>query len=242
MKQNTSLHTPFRVSITVPCLNESKNIGITIKALKDALEGVQSFEIIIINDGSTDDTQTYLEQNFQNDPNITIINHSTTLGRGFSIKEGFRVSKYENIICFNGKHDISSTQIASIFKSYGTEDLIISYQANTNERPFIRRFFSKLYTAILNLSFGLSLKYYNGSCIIKRSDFDRLELHSNNYALDAEILIKLIKSGTPYREVPVNDIIEKERNTRSTTIKNILGVFIFYLKTVWEIHFLKRRY
>lgn len=242
MAQNTRKQRPFKVSITVPCLNEVKNIGTTIKVLCSVMADFSDYEIIIVNDGSTDNTKSYIQENFLDNPKISLINHSVTMGRGYSIKEGFSSSKFDYLVCFNGKHDIPKEEVIVILDAIGSEELIVSYQANTHERPPIRRLFSVLYTLILNLSFGLNLKYFNGSCVLKKSDFSKLKLHSDNYALDAEILIKLIKSGIPFLEVPVNDIIEPERRTRSLTTKNILGVFIFYVITIWEIHFLKRRY
>jgi len=242
MTRNTSLQGHSTVSVTVPCLNESKNVGITIGILQEVLSEAKDYEIIIINDGSSDNTEKIVLELQKKDPRITLINHSSTIGRGFSIKEGFAVSKFEYLICFNGKHDIPKEQMKLIFNKLDTEDMIISYQANTFERPFVRQLFSKLFTLILNISFGLNLKYYNGSSLIRNEHFKRLTLHSDSYALDAEILIKLIKSGVPYREVAVNDIIEDERNTRSNSLPNILGVFTFYFRTLIEIHFQKRRY
>ncbi|MBK24113.1 MAG: hypothetical protein CME70_08950 [Halobacteriovorax sp.] len=242
MTRNTSLQGHSRVSVTVPCLNESKNVGRTIETLQEVLNEMLDYEVIVINDGSNDDTQKLVEELQAKNAKITLINHSTTKGRGYSIREGYSVSKFEYLICFNGKYDIPADQMKLIFEPIGKEDLIISYQANTYERPFIRRLFSKLYTLILNLSFGLSLKYFNGSSLIKKEHFQRLELHSDSYALDAEILIKLIKSGISYQEVPVNDIIEDERNTRSNSLPNILGVFQFYIKTFLEINILRRKY
>lgn len=242
MTRNTPVQSHLTISVTVPCLNESKNIGTTIEVLQKTLEGFKDYEIIVINDGSSDDTRNVVSSLEEADPRITLINHSTTQGRGYSIKEGYKKSKYDYLVCFNGKHDISATEMAKIFAAIGHSDLIISYQANTAERPFIRRVFSKAFTFILNLSFGLNLKYFNGSSILKREHFERLDVHTDSYAMDAEILIKLLKSGISYHEVPVFDIIEDERKTRSNSLPNIMGVFGFYIKTFIEIHILGKRY
>ena len=242
MTQITKLQQHSQISITIPCLNESKYIGTTLDNLESLLSQFKDYEIIVINDGSTDETGPIVEKRIQINSKINLINHSTNQGRGYSIKEGFSQSKFEYLICFNGKHDISKEEMKKIFDQIGMEELIISVQNNTKERPWIRRFFSNLYTSILNFSFGLNLKYYNGSSVIKKSHFERLSLHTNSYALDAEILIKLLKSQVSYLEIPVNDIIEDERNTRSLSLSNICGVMAFYLYTFFEIHILRKRY
>lgn len=243
MTRNTPLnYIDKTVSVTIPCLNESQNIRKTIEGLVQTLTCVKDYEIIVINDGSIDETREIVEAISSKNSKITLINHSTTMGRGFSIKEGYSLSTKEYLICFNGKFDIEPEEAKKIFVALGAQGLVISTQANTHDRPLIRQLFSKLYTFILNFSFGLKLSYYNGSAFIKKSDFERLELRTNSYALDAEILIKLIKSGVSFVEIPVNDIIEDERNTRSMSPSNIIGVVLFYLATFYEVNILRKRY
>lgn len=230
------------VSVTIPCLNESKNIAKTISGLERVLETAEAYELIVVNDGSSDETKSIVEGLIQKNPRITLINHSTTMGRGYSIKNGFSSSKYDYLMVVNGKYDINTEQLNLVFAKMGQEPLIISVQKNTSERPLVRRVLSYAFTNILNFSFGLDLTYFNGSSLISRKDFERLSLYTDSYALDAEILIKLNKSGVSYVEVPVNDIIEAGRNTRSTSPRNVLGVFAFYLVTFWEVNILRKRY
>lgn len=199
----------------------------------------KSVEIIVIDDGSSDDTSK-IAKSFSDKCDLKIIRHSTPIGRGFSINEGFNESKGEFLICFNGKKDTSPDQIRNILSHVGEADLIISYQNNTNERPFIRRLFSKLYTRIINIAFIKNLRYYNGSILIRKADFKKLEIKTSSYAYETELLLKLLETGCRYIEVPVEDIFEEGRVTRSFRAKNIGGVILTFLRLFFEINFISK--
>ncbi len=135
MTRNTPLnYIDKTVSVTIPCLNESQNIRKTIEGLVQTLTCVKDYEIIVINDGSIDETREIVEAISSKNSKITLINHSTTMGRGFSIKEGYSLSTKEYLTCFNGKFDIEPEDAKKISVAFGAQGLVITPHANTQHR------------------------------------------------------------------------------------------------------------
>jgi len=226
------------LSIIVPALNEEKNLFRTIQIIEDSLcPPFETFEIIIIDDGSRDATKDKAEFLVKNRPAIQLIHNKKSLGRGAAIKQGLKRAKNDYAIVVNGKADTTAYELKKILACAGQADLVISIQSNTHQRPLIRRFFSKLYTKIMNKSFNLNLNYYNGSTLWPRRLYKNFCLKGNSYALEAEILIPLLKSGHSYHQVPVEDQFERGRKTRAFNLKNIFSVIRFYLQMLWTVHF-----
>ena len=222
------------ISITLPALNEEANLKQTLEIVISATQQWKDVEIIVVDDGSSDNTSKVANL-FKSKCDLRIIRNETSLGRGHSINEGFRKSKNEYVICFNGKRDTTRDEIKKILNQAGTEDLIISYQSNTNERPLVRQFFSHNYTFLVNSIFNKKIKYYNGSILLKKKDFMEIEIKTSSYAFETELILKLLHKNKSYKEVPVIDIFEKGRKTRALSLKNLLGVISTVARLFYEL-------
>lgn len=198
-----------------------------------------SVEYIVIDDGSTDNTSK-IAAKFKGIVDLKIIRHESPKGRGFSINEGFNTALGDYLIVFNGKKDTTKEQIQKIYSSLGEADIIVSFQANTHQRPLIRRIFSKSFTTIVNILFSKNLKYYNGSTLIKKEHFNSVSIKTSSYAYDCELLLKLLNLNICYTEVPVNDLYEEGRKTRSFKMKNILGVVYTLIRVFFEVRILRK--
>lgn len=88
-------------SIIIPVFNESNNIALLIKEIQLILQNYKKFEIIIVNDGSNDNTSDVL-QNIEKKFPITIIQNDKNLGQSLSIWKGAQNSNYDTIITIDG--------------------------------------------------------------------------------------------------------------------------------------------
>ncbi len=206
--------------------------------LIEASTAWNTVQYIVIDDGSSDKTAE-IAQSFKKEIDLTIIRHDIPMGRGFSINEGYRYSSGEYLIVFNGKKDTTATEIKKIFSHFGSADLIISYQANTAERPIIRKLLSKTFTSLINILFARNIKYYNGSVLIKKEHFNNVNIKTSSYAYDCELLLKLLNLKLSYVEVPVYDLYEKGRKTRSVSFKNITGVIYTVFRLFIELRIMR---
>jgi hypothetical protein len=89
----------------------------------------------------------------------------------------------------------------------------------------------------LNTLFGLNLRYYNHYVLHRKKNLDSIDIYTNSYAFQAEVLIKLIKFGYSYVEVGVRDRFDNDIHTKAFYFRNVLGVMQFFLKMINEIYF-----
>ncbi|MFT6068485.1 MAG: glycosyltransferase involved in cell wall biosynthesis [Bacteriovoracaceae bacterium] len=228
------------ITVIIPALNEEHNLGPTVRKVREALpKYYNEYEIVIYNDASTDKTGAVAEKLASEDLKISVIHHKESKNIGYIFKDGLSKSQSEFIVMIHGQNDIFEESLDILFSQ--KEDLVIPYQVNTNERPFSRAIISKLFVFMVNIMFGVGLKYYNHYVLYKRElvlDFNEL---TTSYAFQAEILIKIFKRSTPsYIEVPFRDDFKNKEKTDAFTFGNILGVFHFFRRMTYEVYFKKK--
>ena len=216
----------FKVSIIIPALNEEV---ILPKVVFDTLNLVKTkfknYEIILINDGSSDSTPKIMNSLSQEDPQIAVIHNTKNLGFGASYRLGVRQAKGEYIILLCGDGGLPISSLEKLIPHIGTADIVIPWMKNLKTiKSKSRYLLSRTYTRLLNLFFNLDLKYYNGLPIHKASLIKGLEYSDSGFGFQAELLIKLIRSGATYVQVGVEGA-EEAQQSDALNIKNWLRIF-----------------
>lgn len=215
----------IEVSVIMPALNEEKNIVIAINnVIKSISKTVGDYEIIVIDDGSTDNTREIAEKMARKNKKIIVLHNNRNQGFGFSFKKGIAIAKKNYLTLFPSDNEISEISFRNLVSNAKKTDLIISYNSTSWHRPFFRRLLSRSYVLFMNKVFNLKLRYYTGPFICKSSLIRKLTLRSGGTAILAEIAVKLIKSGYLFLEVPF--IYRKRKFGKSTagSFKNIYFV------------------
>jgi dolichol-phosphate mannosyltransferase len=224
----TSTQKQKTVTIFIPAYNEERNIE---QAVISAISAVKStpldFEILILNACSSDKTGEIADRLAATNDKIKVIHRDRWFGLGANYLEGVRQATTAYFILFPGDNEITGESLAETLKMAGKADIIIPYTTNQNVRAIHRRVISKAFISVLNILFGLRLKYYNGNALYKTSIIKKLAIKSQDFAYYAEILIKLIKSGHSYHEIGMR-IKPITNKTAIFKIKNVVGV----IKTV----------
>jgi dolichol-phosphate mannosyltransferase len=104
-------------SIIIPVYNESKNIDLLVKEIYENLTEYKNFELIIINDSSTDNTEDILNEMKKN-RSIKIINNDKNLGQSFSIKKGIENSLNNTVVTIDGDGQNNPLDIPKLLKLY----------------------------------------------------------------------------------------------------------------------------
>lgn len=228
----------FSISFIVPALNEEM---VLTKYLNDALDiigrTIDDYEIILINDGSTDKTGELMTSIALKFPNVYVLHNKKNIGLGNCYKLGISNStkEYTMLLCGDGGLPVKS--LPPIFSKIGQADIVIPWMQNLKEIKSPSRYLlSRAYTNLLNKIFSLNLNYYNGLSVHKTSNLKSLQISSGGFGFQAEILIKSLKSGSSYVEAPVWGAEEKG-SSFALRPRNWISVSKTIFRLIFEVNF-----
>ena len=230
------------VSVIVPCYNEAnrKNFENHIRSIITEMDYYSSdFEIILVNDGSTDNTLDILK-NFEAN-NVKVINNATNRGKGFSIRKGIENSEKDYVLFMDADLSVPLYFISRAMQKLEEYDCVIASRyikgaTITSHRGIIRSFISLILRMIFLGLFGLSFKDTQcGFKIFKKEIVDLSVFKCDRWLFDIELLTFLTEKGYKVFEMPVI----WNNNTDSTL--NSLDAIKTSIEEVKYILNLKRR-
>ena len=226
------------LSLFFPAYNEEANAEKTILKAKNVLEKIaKNWEILVINDGSKDDTKEVVTKLVKIDSRIKLINHEMNRGYGAAFKSGLYNAKY-NWISFtdiDGQFDFSEINKFIEKQQETNADLIIGYYKKRRVSKF-KIITSKMWELVVILLFGLHVKDIDcGFKLISKKVVDRIpKLESERGAfISSEFLIKAKKAGFKIVEIPVTHYPRTLGKGTGRDIKVIIQSFIDLFK-LWR--------
>jgi glycosyltransferase involved in cell wall biosynthesis len=137
----------YKFSIVVPCYNEAlavaktaKDIVSTLERWKEDKEVKLSFEMIFVNDGSTDETSSELATLDKTYPMLKVIENKINCGYGASLKKGIQASKYDSIVITDADGTYPNERIPELLQGLKNSDMVIGARIGKNVQiPALRR-------------------------------------------------------------------------------------------------------
>ncbi|MDD4026859.1 MAG: glycosyltransferase family 2 protein [Candidatus Shapirobacteria bacterium] len=231
------------LSVFFPCYNEEKNIKNTIdKTIPVLKKNAQNWEIILINDGSKDNTAKVLEEIKKEYPKqIEIINHNPNRGYGAALKSGLYNAKYQWIAFTDadGQFDFAEvTKLIEKQKSTKADIVIGYYLARQVSKAAI--FTSKIWELIVFILFGLHVTDIDcGFKLINKKVIDtipKLEAERGAF-ISSEFLIKSKKAGFKIVEIGVHHYPRLEGKATGRSLKVIIKSFSDLFRLWFKISF-----
>ena len=228
------------VSVIMPALNEEKNILLAIKnALKAFEECGITGEIIVINDGSKDRTKEIVESFLCSDKRVRIFNHIKPQGIGTSFWDGVDNAYGASIVLLPGDNENDPWEIFRYFKLLEQVDIIIPFVFNKEARSIFRNTLSFVYRFIINSTFLVNFNYTNGTVLYRRSMLKELGFKSTGFFFQTDILVRIVKKGYLFAEVPYRLGLRKDGVSKAVTFPSLFKVIKGYLRLVRDFYFTK---
>jgi glycosyltransferase involved in cell wall biosynthesis len=229
------------LSVFLPTYNEHESIGDVVTKTARIIKSVaDKWELIVVNDGSTDETQTILEDLAEKDTHIKIINHEQNRGYGAALKSGFYNSRYKWIAFIDSDGQFDFSEITNFIEKQKetNADLVIGYYKKRRVSTF-KIITSKLWEMSVNILFRLKVHDIDcGFKFISAEVFKKIpKLESERGAfISSELLIKAKKSGFKIVEVPVTHYPRTRGTGTGRNLNVIIKSFIDLLRLWKKLH------
>lgn len=226
------------LSIIMPALNEELYLE---EAIQDCLKAFDFYhidgEIIVVNDGSNDNTQKIIENYILVDDRVKSVFHEKPMGIGFSFVDGVKHAKMKTVVMFPGDGENNPMDSLRFLSIMDQVDILVPFIHNNEMRNMRRRFISSIFRLIINLSFGIHLNYTNGTVFYNRLILQSITINSSGFFYQAEALIKLIRKGYLYAEVPNFLSPRYSGKSKAISFKSFFDVIFSFSLLYKEIHF-----
>jgi glycosyltransferase involved in cell wall biosynthesis len=223
------------ISVFFPAYNEEETIERAVMATIPVLDEItHDYEIIIINDASTDRTPEIAERLAARYPFIKVIHHETNKKLGGVLKTGFANASKELILYSDADlpFDMYELKRAVRAMEFTGADVISAYRYDRVCEGLIRTIYSFGYNLIIKLLFGLHIKDVNFSFkLVKRRIFDKIKLKSNGSFIDAELLIRCHRHGFKIAQIGVDYF----QRTRGVSTLSSIRVILNLLKEMFVL-------
>ena len=221
---------PTSISFVIPMYNESQAILDTIKKLSQiAKELTNDYEIIIANDGSTDDSGPIVDRITEQDPHVKIVHLARNTKFGGALKTGIKRAQKDIIIYTDSDLPVDFQDIKGALALLSECDIVTAFSKIKKGENLKRIIMSKVYNFLIQFLFKTNIKDINsGFKIYKRKVFNGLDFLSNSPFVDVEIFVKAMKRNFVIKQYPV---IFKNREKGKSYISRPSVVF----KTVTDM-------
>ena len=197
------------LSIIIPVYNEEKTIIGVLEKIKSNSSNLFKYEVIVIEDGSTDGSRKLLENN-KHLFNKLLINE-TNKGKGFSVKKGISDATGTHIIFQDAdlEYDpVDFKKFEKIFLDFDADGIIGSrfvYSNYTRSHNILNKIANTILTFVFNLLYNSTFTdIYSCYFAFKKNLLNVHELRTEGFEQHAEILCKVIKKGNKFYEVPIS--------------------------------------
>lgn len=227
------------LSVFFPVYNEEGNVENTVKKALKVLEtlGLEDYEVIVVNDGSTDRTGQVADALAGKNSRIKVIHHPKNLGYGEALKSGFYNAKFDTIVYTDGDGQFDFAEVDKFLDKIETHDLLIGYRIKRQD-PFFRILFKQGWKLSLLAIFRLTLKDVDcGFKMVKRKVLEKIShLESSRGAMiNAELVIKAKKAGFKIGQVGVNHYPRLSGKPTGANLNVIIKSYLDLIKLWWEL-------
>ena len=197
------------LSIIVPVYNEEKTIIKILEKIKNNSSSLFKYEVIVIDDGSTDQSKKLLENNKHLFDKLLV--NETNKGKGFSVKRGLSNASGTHIIFQDADFEydpVDFKKFEKIFLDFDADGIIGSrfvYSNYTRSHNILNKIANTFLTFMFNLLYNTTFTdIYSCYFAFKKNLLNVDKLRTEGFEQHAEILCKVIKRGNKFYEVPIS--------------------------------------
>ena len=218
--------TDVSISVFFPCYNEQDNVAPTVEKSLAVLNKLKAdFEIVIVDDGSSDATGQIADEISSHNSRVKVVHHSTNLGYGAALRSGFKAASKELVFYTDGDGQFDINEMPPLLPLIEQYDIVSCYRLNRQD-SYIRRINGWCWTKLVCLLFGMKIRDIDCAFkLYKRKIFDNIRLSSTGALIDTEILARAIRRGYSITQEGVHHYPRTAGTQTGANLRVILRAF-----------------
>ncbi len=225
------------LTVLIPALDEQDGIAAAIAAVADELSRLAvCYEIVVVDDGSQDNTATIVQQLAVTNPCIRLVRHPFNMGIGSAIKTGIQAARGEFMIFIPADLGMNLEQLGLYIEAAQQADIVLGNRSDHCDYTVLRKIVSYANIWLLKLLFKLEQHQFAYINLYRVSVLRKIRIESHGVFISHELIIKARDAGAVIREVTVEYVPRQTGQARgarpSRVIEATLETLIFWLKWI----------
>jgi dolichol-phosphate mannosyltransferase len=225
---------PVGLSLVVPAYNEAAIIRSVVEEAVEVLATIaEHFEVIVVDDGSRDDTKGVVEYFAEFNPFVRLVRHATNRGYADALRSGFAAARFDLVAFTDADGQFDLADLRKLIPTAALQGLAIGYRADRQD-PWLRKVYSRGYNRLARTLCGTRAR--DCDCALKVFRRDVLAAiwpHSRGYFVNTEMLTRARQLGYPLTEFPVSHR-RRRGGVSKVSIREIPRVFQTLIRFWWR--------
>ena len=212
------------VSIIIPAYNEAQAIGSVIERIKTLYP---NFEIIVVNDGSTDDTAAVAK-----DAGALVYSHPYNIGNGAAIKSGIRFASGKILVFMDGDGQHDPEDIERMLKNFPEYDMVVGARQKGQQTDRSRRFGNKIFNWLASYVAKFRVQDLTSGFRAIKSEIahNLLYLLPNTYSYPTTLTLGVLRNGRSLKYLPIQTQVRKKGKSKVRLFRDGVKFFMIITK------------
>src|SRR5450432_1935952 len=225
-RNGTGAVAPVTLSVIFPAFNEEANIRHRVDSARLVLPKLaETWEIILVNDGSEDATSSLCDELAEQYPEVRAIHHTDNRGYGAALKSGILAARYDYIFFTDSDGQFDLQELGELIQWSSHYDIVTGYRAKRQDPPH-RLINAWVWKTLVRMVLGVKVRDIDCAFkIFQRSVFDRVQIRSVGAMVNTEILAQAKSFGMRIHEVKVSHFPRRYGKPSGADIHVIIKAF-----------------
>lgn len=218
------------LSIFFPCYNDKGTIATLVREAKTVAEKLtDEYEVIVIDDGSSDGSRDLLLDLQKDMPELKLIFHEKNQGYGGALRSGFKAATKDLVFYTDGDGQYDVTELTLLWERLTPDvDVVNGYKIKRHDPPH-RIIIGFIYQSVIRVAFMLPIRDIDCDFrLIRRKVFGSFELTSSTGSITVELVKKIQNAGFHFTEAPVTHRFRMYGTSQFFNLKRVLA-------TLWRL-------